>query len=224
VRSARRTKGRERATESADTEPLRARRRRTPEEARRLILDAASSLFAERGPDAVGLEDVAHRAGVSHALVSHYFGTYEGLVETTLERHAEQRRADLVARILGTPPAGSDANRTVAAGASADKGPEGPERWVERCFDMLSDPLHTRLATWAAITGRLRAEEFFARRRQGLRVVTDAIAARLRADGVPRVRREEVDIGVALVYSAAVGYSLLRDLLWASLGKTASAE
>lgn len=184
------------------------RQRRTPEEARRLILDAAASLFAERGPDAVGLKDVARRAGVSHALVSHYFGTYARLVETTLERHAERQRAELVARIARTP---------------LDDG-EGPARWVEQCFEMLSDPLHARLATWAAMTGRLQAEDFFARRKQGLRVVADAIAARFEAAGGPRVRREDADVGVALVYSAAVGYSLLRDVLWASLGKAATAE
>ena len=46
------------------------------------------------------MKDVARGAGVSHALVSHYFGTYDALVEAVLERRAEAIRrggfADLV--------------------------------------------------------------------------------------------------------------------------------
>jgi len=60
--------------------------RRDPEEARSVILDAAERVFAEKGPDAAGLKDVAAMAGVSHALVSHYFGSYDALVEETLAR------------------------------------------------------------------------------------------------------------------------------------------
>ena len=64
--------------------------RRSPDEARTLILDAADRVFAKKLPDAVGLKDVAREAGVSHALVTHYFGTYDGLVEATLERRFHQ--------------------------------------------------------------------------------------------------------------------------------------
>ena len=62
------------------------RARRSPEEARALILEAAERVFATHLPDVVGLKDVAREAGVSHALVTHYFGTYSALVEATLER------------------------------------------------------------------------------------------------------------------------------------------
>ena len=64
----------------------RKRVRRSPEEARTLILDAADAVFREHLPDAVGLKEVAKAAGVSHALVTHYFGTYANLVEAALEK------------------------------------------------------------------------------------------------------------------------------------------
>src|SRR5260221_14507830 len=57
------------------------RRRRTPEVARQELLDAAERVFTEFHPDQVGLKQVAREAGVSHALITHYFGTYGGVIE-----------------------------------------------------------------------------------------------------------------------------------------------
>jgi AcrR family transcriptional regulator len=47
--------------------------------ARAVIRDEALRLFAERGPDAVTVRQVAVAAGVSPALVVHHFGSKEGL-------------------------------------------------------------------------------------------------------------------------------------------------
>jgi AcrR family transcriptional regulator len=56
----------------------------------RSLIDAATVLFAERGPSAVTVRMIAERAGVNHGLVHHYFGSKQGLVRAVL--------ADLVAR------------------------------------------------------------------------------------------------------------------------------
>lgn len=47
--------------------------------ARAVIRDEALRLFAERGPDAVTVRQVAAAAGVSPALVIHHFGSKDGL-------------------------------------------------------------------------------------------------------------------------------------------------
>lgn len=47
--------------------------------ARAMIRDEALRLFAERGPDAVTVRQVAAAAGVSPALVIHHFGSKDGL-------------------------------------------------------------------------------------------------------------------------------------------------
>src|SRR3954466_3498172 len=47
-------------------------------ERRDQILDAANSLFAERGYEDVSVEDVASSAGVTRGLVHHYFGGRKG--------------------------------------------------------------------------------------------------------------------------------------------------
>jgi AcrR family transcriptional regulator len=54
--------------------------RRTPEEARRLILEAAQAAIARTGPEGLRLHDIAAAAGVSHPLILHHFGSRAGLV------------------------------------------------------------------------------------------------------------------------------------------------
>ncbi len=47
--------------------------------ARAVIRDEALRLFAERGPDAVRMREIAAAAGVSPGLVVHHFGSLDGL-------------------------------------------------------------------------------------------------------------------------------------------------
>src|SRR5687767_8513778 len=75
------------------------RRRRSPEVARQELLDAAERVFSQSSPDEVGLKEVAREAGVSHALITHYFGTYAGLIEATLHRRLIALRETMVARL-----------------------------------------------------------------------------------------------------------------------------
>ncbi|MGH7960445.1 MAG: helix-turn-helix domain-containing protein, partial [Candidatus Binatia bacterium] len=63
------------------------RRRRTAEEARRLILEAAEKRLITGGPEAIRLQDIAAEVGMAHAVISHHFGNREGLMEA-LTRHA----------------------------------------------------------------------------------------------------------------------------------------
>src|SRR5687767_5848255 len=49
------------------------------------ILNAASSLFADRGVDATSIRDIAKEAGITLATVHHYFGTKEQLYQACIE-------------------------------------------------------------------------------------------------------------------------------------------
>lgn len=182
--------------------------RRDPALARRVILDAARELLAKKGPDAIGLKDVARQAGVSHALISHYFGTFDRLVEAALKEQADAVERELLARIAGTG--------TSPQGAAAA---DGPEAWVERFFEALADPLYGRLAVWAIMSGRVDSRDFFARSDRGLRKVADAIEARAAADGVPLAsNREELEFALLLTVCSAFGYLIGGSLMWESLG------
>ena len=52
------------------------------------IIDSARELFAERGPAAASVRDIAARARVNHGLVFRHFGTKERLVSAVLDHMA----------------------------------------------------------------------------------------------------------------------------------------
>jgi len=58
---------------------------RDPQRTRRLILRSAASLFAEHGPDATTVDQIARQAGFSKRMVYHYFGSKQGLYQEVLK-------------------------------------------------------------------------------------------------------------------------------------------
>ena len=64
-------------------------------ERRDQILDAANTLFAERGYDAVRIDDIATSAGVTRGLVHHYFGGRKEVCVGLLERLGDVREGQL---------------------------------------------------------------------------------------------------------------------------------
>jgi AcrR family transcriptional regulator len=177
-----------------------ARVRRTPEEARALILDAAEQVFAAHLPDAVGLKEIAGQAGVSHALVTHYFKTYAGLVEATLERRFERVRESLVSHLFAALDEHATASELLTTYRAA----------IARAA---ADPLTVRLAAWAMMTGRTAQEDFFAHRVQGLRVLADALEQRT------RVPREELEFALVASFTLTVGWTVSGKALAGALGK-----
>lgn len=78
------------------TKPLR-RVRRSPEEAKRLILETAQALVARTGPQGLRLQDIAAEAGISHPLILHHFGSRAGLVRALTREAAAELKDRLVA-------------------------------------------------------------------------------------------------------------------------------
>jgi AcrR family transcriptional regulator len=180
-----------------------SRQRRTPEAARQLLLDAAERLFAIASPGEVGLKDVANEAGVSHALITHYFGTYAGLVEAALER----RLAALRERIR---------ERLGEAGALSR-----PEELLGMLFAALDDPVHLRLMKWLAATERPTAIHAFALQHRGLALIAHQVASALRPDP-PREMIETLELTLVTAAAAATGYALNKAGLAGALGREPS--
>ena len=90
--------------------PNRVKRvRRTPDEARRLILEAAQAAIARTGPEGLRLHDIAAAAGVSHPLILHHFGSRAGLVRAlTREAIIACAAAEAPERVLESWPKQSD--------------------------------------------------------------------------------------------------------------------
>src|ERR1051326_5780946 len=78
------------------------RLRRTPAEARRLILDTAQNLIARTGPEGLRLQEIAAAAGIAHPLILHHFGSREGLVRA-LTREAVLELRDRLIAAIGSP-------------------------------------------------------------------------------------------------------------------------
>src|SRR5499427_8639231 len=107
--------------------PASAKRlRRTPEEARRLILDTAQELVARSGPEGLRLQEIAAAAGISHPLILHHFGSREGLVRALVQEAVAELRDKLVAAMASTE--------------------YSVEQLLDRVFDTFRDGLAQRLA------------------------------------------------------------------------------
>jgi TetR/AcrR family transcriptional regulator, repressor for neighboring sulfatase len=188
-----------------ESKPARTKRRirRNPEEARELILDAADRVFATKLPDVAGLKDVAKAAGVTHGLVTHYFGTYDALVEATLERRFHKLRAHLLPTMV----------RLVGEEADARKMLDAHRRAVT---EVVSDPAMVRLGIWAVLSGRANAGDFFPHRMQGLKLLADALAARSKA------RREDIEVALVTTFALAVVWKAAAPAIAGAMGKTPS--
>jgi AcrR family transcriptional regulator len=181
------------------------RRRRPPELARQEILDAAERVFAASQPDQAGLKEVAHEAGVSHALITHYFGTYAGLIEATLERRLRKMRELVLARLREPEALGR------------------PNELLELLFRTLQDPVHLRLMRWMLASERPAAARALGLQDRGLAIVAEQVARNV----TPEPRREliqDIEVTLLTAVSAAYGYALGKHALIAALGRQPSRE
>jgi TetR/AcrR family transcriptional regulator, repressor for neighboring sulfatase len=180
------------------------RQRRTPEAARQLLLDAAERLFTNAQPNEVGLKEVAREAGVSHALITHYFGTYGGLVEATLERRLVALREQIRERLL-------------EAGALSR-----PEELLGMLFSALEDPVHLRLMKWLAASERASAIHAFALQQRGLATIAHQVATAVRPNP-PREMVHTLELALVTAVAAATGYAVSKASLAGAIGQEPNA-
>jgi AcrR family transcriptional regulator len=83
--------------------------RRTPDDARRLSLEAAEAGMADGGPAGLRLETVAKAAGVSHPTILHHFGSRDGLIQAMNLRAVEQLRTVLIDVLAASPGSSENA-------------------------------------------------------------------------------------------------------------------
>lgn len=163
-------------------EVLLARRRRSAEEARSEILNAAEELLLSEGPAAVRLKRVADRVGLTHPGVLHHFGTVEHLLEELSQRAGRRVREDLLA---------------VLEADSSGSGTRGEA--VRAAFARLADPRRGRLLAWVVASGR---DPFPPASEQGLSEVVRLFEAADSGAG------EELSFFVELAVLAALGDAL----------------
>ena len=188
-----------------------ARRRRSPEQARQEILDAAERVFVEYQPNEVGLKEVAREAGVSHALITHYFGTYANMVDAVLERRVRALRTTILERLE-------------AGALDGERGSlSRPGELLALLFAALRDPVHLRLTQWLFASERPSSAHAFALREQGLVLVAHQVAKAI--DPSPsRQFVERCVLALMTAVAAAYGYSMGKYALAGAAGKAVSNE
>ncbi|HEX5296461.1 MAG TPA: TetR family transcriptional regulator [Streptosporangiaceae bacterium] len=166
--------------------------------ARAVVRDEALRLFAERGPDAVTMRQIAAAAGVSPGLIIHHFGSKDGLREA-VDAHV----LALFGAMLGELTTG-DLYEPGAAGSLA-------EAVVRHLPPGSPVPAYLRRLLLA---GGEAGRELFRRLYQGSRQALDAMArAGLAARGAdPAVR-------AAILMSNDLAVLLLREHLAGVLGE-----
>src|SRR5437773_5827824 len=83
---------------------VKSRREMYSEATRAALLDAATTLFAERGYAGTSLEDVATAARVTRGAVYHHFAGKQALFEAVLDQQERQADAQIVAAAVADDP------------------------------------------------------------------------------------------------------------------------
>ena len=148
------------ATADADGAPVAGRRRRSQGErrdaSRKGLLAAAISLIAERGFRATSFQAIAQRAGYSPSLVSHRFGSKDGLLFELVKRMLDRWGADVRDTAIGgrTGPAALSAIAK-AHRRALEENPDHVRALYMLLFESLSEASELR-REFAALDQRLR--------------------------------------------------------------------
>ncbi len=173
-----------------------ARVRRTPAEARRLILDTAAGRLARHGIKGLNIADVARDAGITHATLLHHFGSADGMQRSLM--------TDMTAALL----------RDVLA-ALDDQSADDDDAVVQALFGTLAKGGQANLIAWAAITEQdvgVDPEAPGGPTGQLFADLIDVLVAKL---GGQRARAQRV---VYLVATTALGAGLIGPTLPGMLG------
>ena len=191
----------ENAGETSPAKPAAKRIRRTAEEARRLILDAAEERLARQGPEGLRLQDIARDVGISHPAILHHFESREGLVRALVGRANRQLRDTLLSALDGDGK-GSDTAYHIG-----------------HVFEALSDRGTARLFSWLLLTGRANGKQ---PEHDVMHEIVDAIHARRKdlamQQDQPAPDREDTLFIARLTASAAFGEAIVGRQLAESAG------
>jgi len=178
--------------------------RRTGEEARRLILDAAEQRLATSGPEGIRLQDIAKDVGISHPAILHHFQSREGLVGALVDRTMRHLRDALLGVI-----------------AKGQSGSLDTDAMMDEVFATLSDRGHARLLAWLTLTGRVKATPE-GEGRQMLSELTDlvheAAARSAQEKGRPVPDKEETRFYMLLAAITSFGEAIVGKQMYAAAG------
>ncbi len=173
--------------------------RRTAEEAKMVILDAAEKRLREHGPSGIKLQELAADVGVSHPAILHHFGSRDGLVEAVVRRALDVLRAKLLEEFR------QQMSREVNIASILDA-----------VFGIIAESGNARLIAWLILDGSNPQEDT-----RMMRALSEAAFARMVSGGWTNGRKfefEDMMFVVMMVGAAAVGAGVVGDAMRFSMG------
>jgi AcrR family transcriptional regulator len=138
------------------TSAAKSQRQGQADAARAALIDAASTLFAERGYHDSSVAEIGTRAGVSRGLVNHHFGSKDNLLTAVIEAHITEWEYGVV----GPAVAGKRGLAALQAILTAHRelAKERPQHTLllYRLMTEASDPRNTLDEQFAALHRRWR--------------------------------------------------------------------
>ena len=185
------------------------RRRRSAEEAKRLVLETAAERLENFGLEGLNLTGVADQAGISHGTIIHHFGSSEGMRQALVIHMTRELLSDVL---------------------EALRGDTSPAELSNNVFAALGNRGHAQLLAWLAVEHRAPGEQPFLENLPLFRSIIDGVATRIcRSDhaddisdesGAHRATDEELRqarLIVLLMGTAALGLGIAGDQLQALL-------
>lgn len=181
-------------------QPKKKRVRRSPELARQHILEAAVRTLSQRGPAACGLKDVAAEAGISHALITHYFGTYDELVDAAVGEAMRKLRERLITRLMKLQK-------------------PTPETLAQLYLDIALEPWYGRLVSWAFFNDHDVSSTYVKQLVPQMKLMAAATEYAFSENprGVPS--RDQAEALLVSVWAMVVGYVAGNAFFWHALGR-----
>lgn len=190
---------------AVENKPAPAKRiRRSAEESRRVILDAAAKRLAEQGPEGIRLQDIARDVGISHPAILHHFESRAGLVNALVDRTTSQLRE----KLLG-----------VLDGEDDQKVGGQMPSLVNNTFEALSDQGTAKLLSWMLLSDS--SPEGNTTSGVMTEIADRGHAARCKladSQGLPHPDREETMFLVLLVANTAFGEAVVGDYFYEACG------
>ncbi|MEM6914171.1 MAG: TetR/AcrR family transcriptional regulator [Pseudomonadota bacterium] len=177
-----------------------SRRRRTSDEARAEILDAAEAVLLGSGPAELKFQTIAARAGLSASNVHHHFGGVAEIKRALVDRMLRHLASEL-------------------SGALAQSNNEGREARMETALNniyrIISSERYAKLVAWLALSSNVDQMAVFA---EPVDVIKKLVTSELEQVMPPAKADRAAQAIVFQVAVTAVGEGLIRDFLLPVLG------
>jgi TetR/AcrR family transcriptional regulator len=181
---------------------------RDADRSRKAILDAAETLFAERGFEAVSLQEIGDAAGLSRGTPNYFFGSKEDLYVGVLERVFADRE-EATTRAFAPVRAWCESER---AGSLRRPLTRAIESYMSF---LLARPAFVRLI----VREELRGSDGLRRAQREATAMRDALAAVRAVAGKRALRRFDVDDAVLVLVSLTFSPLSQQSTFMSALGR-----